>query len=113
MNPASQSLRETCLESLKLIRSSNPSILVIMRVTPEISFRNFEATNGIRDLIHEEVLKLETFYDQLRPELQHVVRSNLAILSLIEPHDGMPDPTPHRAMLSARLRRLEEKANGS
>jgi ribosome-associated translation inhibitor RaiA len=65
MNPASQSLRETCLESLKLIRSSNPSILVIMRVTPEISFRNFEATNGIRDLIHEEVLKLETFYDRI------------------------------------------------
>ena len=36
-----------------------------MRVTPEISFRNFEATNGIRDLINEEVAKLETFYDRI------------------------------------------------
>ena len=46
-------------------------------------------------------------YGELRPELQHAVRSNLTILSLLEGRDGMPDPRPRRAELAALLRRLE------
>lgn len=45
---------------------------------------------------------------RLRPELRHAVRSNLTILSLIQPRQGMPDPRPRRADLAALLRRLDE-----
>ena len=43
----------------------------------------------------------------LRPELRHAVRSNLTLLSLIEPRPGMLDPRPRRADVAALLRRLE------
>ncbi|MBI1876031.1 MAG: hypothetical protein HYS05_19370 [Acidobacteria bacterium] len=51
--------------------------------------------------------ELEAAYRRLRPELRHVVRANLAILSLIEPRSGMPDPRSRRADVAALLRRLE------
>lgn len=34
-------------------------------MTPEISFRNFEATEGVKELVTEEIEKLETFYDRI------------------------------------------------
>jgi hypothetical protein len=46
-------------------------------------------------------------YRGLRPELRHTVRSNLTVLSLLEPRRGMPDPRPRRAGVAALLRRLE------
>lgn len=46
-------------------------------------------------------------YRRLRPELRHSVRSNLTILSLMDPRDGMPDPRPRRADVAALLRQLE------
>jgi hypothetical protein len=46
-------------------------------------------------------------YHRLRPELRHAVRSNLTILSLLQPRAGMPDPRPRRADVAALLRRLE------
>lgn len=46
-------------------------------------------------------------YERLRPELRHAVRSNLTILSLLQPRAGMPDPRPRRADVAAVLRRLE------
>jgi hypothetical protein len=46
-------------------------------------------------------------YLRLRSELRHAVRSNLTILSLLDPRPGMPDPTPRRASVAAALRRLE------
>jgi hypothetical protein len=46
-------------------------------------------------------------YRRLRPELQHTVRSNLTILSLIEARTGMPDPRPQRTAVAALLGRLE------
>jgi len=51
--------------------------------------------------------ELDTTYRRLRPELRHTVRSNLTLLSLIEPRAGMPDPRPRRADVAALLRRLE------
>jgi hypothetical protein len=51
--------------------------------------------------------ELETLYRSLRPELQHAIRSNLTILSLIEPRAEMPDPRPRRAEIAALLRRLD------
>jgi hypothetical protein len=39
--------------------------------------------------------------------LRHAVRSNLTILSLLGPRDGMPDPRTRRAEVLTLLRRLE------
>ncbi len=53
---------------------------------------------------------LDTFdeqYRRLRPDLRHAIRSNLTILSLLQPRPGMPDPTDRRADVAALLRRLE------
>ena len=51
--------------------------------------------------------ELEQVYRRLRPELRHTVRSNLTVLSILGPRDGMPDPRPRRAEVAALLRRLE------
>lgn len=49
----------------------------------------------------------ETLFRRLRPDLRHVVCSNLTILSLLEAHPGMPDPEPRRGEVARLLRRLE------
>jgi hypothetical protein len=51
--------------------------------------------------------ELDAAYQRLRPELRHTVRSNLTLLSLLEPRAGMPDPQPWRHAVAALLRRLE------
>ena len=51
--------------------------------------------------------ELEAAHRRLRSELRHSVRSNLTLLSLLEPRTGMPDPRPRRADVAALLRRLE------
>lgn len=51
--------------------------------------------------------ELDQAYRRLRPELRHAVRSNLTILSLLGPRDGMPDPRSRRAAVAGLLRRLE------
>ena len=50
---------------------------------------------------------LEAMYRRLRAELRHTVRSNLTLLSLLEPRAGMPDPRPRRAEVAALFRRLD------
>lgn len=60
------------------------------------------ATTGPGDLD-----ELADAYGRLRPELRHAVKSNLTILSLLQPREGMPDPRPRRADLAALLRHLE------
>ena len=49
-------------------------------------------------------------FARLRPDIQHAVRSNLTILSLLGSRAGMPDPGPRRAEIAALLRRLEAGA---
>lgn len=56
--------------------------------------------------------ELEGAYTRLRPELRHTVRSNLTLLSLVEPRTGMPDPRPRRAAVAALLGRLERRQGG-
>ena len=56
--------------------------------------------------------ELESAHKRLRPELRHTVRSNLTILSLMEPRTGMPDPRPRRHAVAALLRRLETGDGG-
>ncbi len=57
--------------------------------------------------------ELAAAYARLRPELQHAVRSNLTVLSLLEARTGMPDPRPHRAAVAGLLRRLEGAERGA
>lgn len=54
-----------------------------------------------------DLAELETLYRSLRPELRHIIRSNLTILSLLEPRAGMPNPLPSRTRIAALLRKLE------
>lgn len=62
------------------------------------------ATTGPSDL-----QEFEEGYRRLRPELRHVVRSSLTVLSLLAPRAGMPDPRAHRSDVAAVLRRLEAR----
>jgi hypothetical protein len=49
---------------------------------------------------------------RLRFELRYAVRSNLTILSLLEPRIGMPDPRPQRSSVAAVLQRLDAAHGG-
>ncbi len=51
--------------------------------------------------------ELASSYRRLRPELRHVARSNLTLLSLLGPRAGMPDPRSRRAEVNRLLHRLE------
>lgn len=46
-------------------------------------------------------------YRLLPPDLRHVVRSNLTLLSLLDARQGMPDPRAQRAGVQALLGRLD------
>jgi hypothetical protein len=77
------------------------------------------AVKGARDLLvalalltlarEDDLAEIDEIYASLASELRHAVRSNLTLLSLLEPHSGMPDPEPHRERVAALLRRLERK----
>ena len=65
---------------------------------------------GLLLLIGEDDLaEIQEGYRQLGGELRHAVRSNLTVLSLLEPVAGMPDPTAASAAhrLSARTARAD------
>jgi hypothetical protein len=55
----------------------------------------------------QDLAELDDLHRGLSPELRHAMRSNLTVLSLLEPRDGMPDPGPHRERLARVLRRWE------
>ena len=55
----------------------------------------------------EDLDELESMYRRLSPEMRYAVRSNLSLLSLMEAHPGMPDPTSHRPLIARLLGRLE------
>ncbi len=55
----------------------------------------------------DDLDELERLYRRLRPELRHAVRSNLAVLSLLPPRVGMPDPQSRRQDIVVLLQRLE------
>jgi hypothetical protein len=58
-----------------------------------------------------DLVEIVSEYRSLAADLRHAVRSNLTVLSLLAPHQGMPDPRPRRAAVADLLRRLE--AGGS
>ena len=60
----------------------------------------------------DDLEEAAVLFRTLPPELRYAVRSNLTVLSLMEPVPGMPDPRPHRRLVAALLRRLEEQNSG-
>lgn len=60
----------------------------------------------------EHIEETVALFQTLPPELRHWVRSNLTVLSLMEPIQGMPDPRPHRRLIADMLRRMEERCPG-
>jgi hypothetical protein len=56
-----------------------------------------------------DLREVESVYATLDPETRYAVRSNLTMLSLVEPISGMPDPRPHRTEIRDLLKRLETR----
>jgi hypothetical protein len=75
------------------------------------------ADKGVRDLLVVAGLLVTASADDLQSFLRgarslseealHAIRSNLTILSLLEPVDSMPDPRPHRERVAQLLLALE------
>ena len=100
-----------------------PDVLVVGSEVPNLLEPGAAATlvvsldKGERDLLvalglltladADDVDELDAAYRALPAELGHAVRSNLTLLSLLEPRAGMPDPRPRRADVAALLRRIE------
>jgi hypothetical protein len=59
-----------------------------------------------------DVEEFVSMFRSLSRELQEVVRSNLATLSLLPPIAGMPDPTKERARVAALLAQLRVEHRG-
>jgi hypothetical protein len=60
----------------------------------------------------EDLEELVSQYSGLAPENRYAVRSGLSMLSLLEPRDGMPDPTPHRGLIARLFARFERAEGG-
>lgn len=60
-----------------------------------------------------DLTEAEAQYRSLPAELRYTVRANLATLSLLEPRFAMPDPRPHRQLVSAFTHRLERQEEPS
>ena len=61
----------------------------------------------------EDINDLERIYLRLMPEQRYAVRSQLTVLSLMDPLPNMPDPQAHREGVAALLRRLERSEHES
>lgn len=55
-----------------------------------------------------DMVELATHFTGLPADLRYAARSNLALLSLINRVDGMPDPALQRGRVAALLRRLDD-----
>ena len=91
--------------------------LLLEKLTTERS-----GEKGDRDLLvalalllvatEDDLDEVDRDYNGLIPELQYAIHSNLTILSLMDPHPGMPDPRPERARIAGLLKRLEKAGGG-
>ena len=94
------------------LRLPRPASLLLEKLvtdrTGDKGERDLLVALGLLMLLSEtERDELAGAYGRLRPELRHVVRSNLTLLSLLGSRPGMPDPGPRRAEVNALLHRLE------
>jgi hypothetical protein len=94
------------------VRVPQPTGLLLEKLvtdrTGEKGERDLLVALGLLDAVGPADLdEVDATYRRLRPELRHVVRSNLTLLSLLAPRAGMPDPLSRRADVAALLRRLD------
>jgi hypothetical protein len=81
--------------------------------TGEKGERDLLVAAGLLAQVHAEDLdEAEQIYRRLDPEQRHVVRSNLTVLSLLDPRPGMPDPLARRADVTSLLGRFENLEPG-
>jgi hypothetical protein len=57
----------------------------------------------------DDLCELADEYGRLTREARHAVRSNLTVLSLLEPLPQMPDPVPERERITTVLAELESR----
>jgi hypothetical protein len=96
------------------VRLPRPAGLLLEKLltdrTGEKGERDLLVAIGLLALASDiDLQELEQIYTRLAPDVRHAVRSNLTVLSLLEPHAGMPDPRPHRERLASLLERLERQ----
>lgn len=78
--------------------------------TGEKGDRDLLVVAGLLAHMNEAQLdELVRLHRTLSVELQHQVRSNLSILSLLGARPGMPDPRPQRVAVDALLQRLDQR----
>lgn len=94
------------------VRLPRPSGLILEKLvtdrTGEKGDRDLLVALGL--LMTARAADLDEFageYRRLDRELRHAVRSNLTVLSLLDPRAGMPDPHAQRALVAGLLRRLD------
>lgn len=99
------------LEGMSVPVPALPGLLLEKLVTERSGIkgdRDLLVALGLLILAREEDLEETAVLFQTFPaELRHLIRSNLAVLSLMEPIQGMPDPRPHRRLVANLLRRIE------
>jgi hypothetical protein len=70
--------------------------------------RDLLVAAGLLSLADDETItELVGVARGLAPEHRHAVISNLSVMSLMAPVEGMPDPRPLRALAAELLRRIE------
>jgi len=96
------------------LRIPRPAGLLLEKLvtdrTGEKGERDLLVALGLLQLMSATDLdELSEAYQRLRPELRHVVRSNLTLLSLLGPRAGLPDPRSRRHEVGALLRHLDSE----
>jgi uncharacterized protein (UPF0371 family) len=80
-----------------------PDIRVVGSEVPNLLEPDAAATLATED----DLSAFDRQYRSLAPDLRHVVRANLTVLSLLSARDGMPDPAAHRERVADVLARFE------
>lgn len=116
--------------ALSLVRPREPVVVEDLRLpVPRLAgllveklLTDRSGEKGARDLLvalallvlatEADLAEAVTLGRSLPPEHGHAVRSNLTLLSLLDPLEGMPDPRPRREMVAALLARLDAGRGG-
>jgi hypothetical protein len=87
--------------------SEVPNLLEVDAASTLVVSQDVVVAGLLAAMTASELDELERGYLGLPLELRHQVRSNLAILSLLDARHGMPDPRPQRVAVDALMHRLE------
>ncbi len=101
------SFRERLLATLHAARPvfEVPGVVVVGSQVPNLLKPDVAATLAVSNDV--DIGVPVSSHAEVKARLRHPLRSNLTILSLMEPRSEMPDPQPRRAQVAALLRGLE------